>query len=375
MGMTWYAADWMTALLRPVRLPLTVRRASYSLQGGTFDADLDLRDTRLSEADRRAMWDAVAPHTSSAVAIREDLTQGDEGPLTDRVMGEWRITRRYGSYQSGIVKLTGHCAPSYLKELMFAQNWRFVSIEPLGRAQLAVTNAFYSGQGNSSEGFGVNFVPGPDVTSSKRVPVNWTAGSLTYWDAVEELAEAGFEWTLEPGLTTESGVPVRVRRALRIQDPALRTVRDDIVLRAGPGMVVLDFDYETRAAPNDIWVLGAGSGAEQIVGRYEPNRPTGVSRLSKTVTASDIDKQAAADARARAVYTAERADDTVFTAVADMALLPGGGPRIGYSHPWQVDPSYAFPYGESGRVRVVGWDWSTPSPGARETVTLQLVKE
>jgi hypothetical protein len=375
MGVTWYVADWMTALLRPVRLPLTVRRASYSLQGGTFDADLDLRDSTLSAADREAMWDVVAPHTSSVVAVREDLTQGEGAPVTDRVMGEWRITRRHGSYRSGVVSLSGHCAPSYLKELMFAQNWRYAQVDPAYRIQLAITNAFYSGQGNSAEGYGVNFLPGPDATSPKRVPVNWTAGSLTYWDAVSEFAEAGFEWTLEPGLTSESGVPTRVRRALRIQDPVLRTPRDGIVFRAGPGRVIQDFTYETEAAPNDMWVLGAGSGESQWVGRHEYDRPTGVSRISHTVTASDLVTQAAVDARAKALLDAAQVDDQVFTATADMALLPGGGPRIGYSHPWQIDPSLSLPYGEEGRVRVVGWDWSTPAPGARETVQLQLVKE
>ena len=375
MGMTWYVADWMTALLRPVRLPLTVRSASYSLQGGRFDAEMDLRDTTLTAADRRAMWDAVAPHTTSVVAVREDLTQGEDAPLVDRAMGEWRITRRYGDYQSGIVKLTGHCAPSYLKELVFGQNWRYQSIDAGGRIQVAVRDAFYSGQGNSAEGAGVNLTPGTNVSSDKRVSVNWTAGSLTYWDAVKELCEAGFEWTLEPGLVSESGVPTRSRRLLRIQEPVLRTVRDDIVLRAGPGMVITDFEHSAETAVNDVWVLGAGHGEKQIVGRYEPNRPVGVSRISKTVTAPDLMTVATANARARAVYQAERADDQVFTATADMALLPGGGPRLGYSHPWQVDPSPGFPYGETGRVRVVGWNWSTPARGARETVTLQLVKE
>lgn len=379
MAMTWFACDFMTARIKPMRLPLVVRQASYSLAGGSFDATLDMRDSSYTTADLRAMWDAVAPGVSSVAAVRENLSTTEGGPTQDAAMGEWWITGRKGRYRSGLVQITGVCLPSYLQHVQFAQNWRYVAIDPLGRAQEAIKAAFYSGQANSATGQGVVLTPGTDLSSPKRVATSWTAGSLTYWDAVEELSSAGFEWTIAPGLVTESGVPVRMSRLLRIQEPVLRTTRDGIVLRAAaPGTepgVILDFDYDQQVAPNDLWILGAGSGDSQIVGRAELDRPTGVPRISAGTTSRDTVSRADLNRRALAELRSLRHDDRVFEATADMEMLPGGGPRIGYSHPWEVDPAPGFPLGETGRVRVVGWSWSTPPAGQRETATLQLVRE
>ena len=84
MGMTWYAVDWMTALIQPTRLPLHVKRAGYDFRGGRFEATLDLRDQSLTNADRAHVRALTVPGQSSIAGLRENLTSGQSTVLTDR---------------------------------------------------------------------------------------------------------------------------------------------------------------------------------------------------------------------------------------------------------------------------------------------------
>lgn len=380
MELIYYAADFATGDLYPQELPLRGVELSSSLEVGELSATLDLREM-VDEGDYRGSWEVIKliqAGASTIVPVRAGIT----APTGDVsiAMGEWWITRVVRSQSSPIVHIHGVELTGYLAHTLAMHNVKG-TFDPMAKAAEQIGRAFTVDQ------------PIPvavDVgswSSSMSVQVDLDAAQQSYLDVVQALqGERLFEWTIATSLEMDGDVPVRVQRTVQMGAPALRIERLDVAVEATPEGVapaaVLDVsvvsDVSTRAS--DLYLWGAGHGAAQLRARARMDLPSRWPRLGRSSSAVGITSAAVLNTEAWRLWF--RTYDPVFqpfTVEALMDLLPGGGPRVGHVYPWIKAESLAVPEAVAdtadARVRVLEWSWQQPSPGARETATLKLVRE
>ena len=381
MELSFVPVDFITGNLFPQELPLEGVQLSSSLEGGRFSATLDLR-RMVDETDFRGSAEVVSmlqPGATSIVPIQE--AKDAAGDPLFVALGEWWLTSVTRSYQGDVLSLNGVEVTGYPDHTLMMHDLRADSVDPIATAREQLERAFTVAQPAP-----ISFDPQSWVSQTgKRTAVDWTAGQVQYGRVVESLRDdTNFEWHIETGLVLSGGAPSRVTRTLVMGEPTIRRPRDGValeVLRSGRGSII-DFDQDSDVGKRafDFWTWGAGSGKKQLRARIQYTPPARWPRLSRSYSASGMAKQEALNREARRAHA--RSFNPVyqpFKAVGVMDRMAGGGPRVGYVHPWIVEPSLGHPYEvkdeDGARVRIVEWEWSQPDPGEPELVTLQLVRE
>lgn len=383
MELIYYTAAFASGDLSQMELPLEdVTLSSGITSPGELSATLDLRAcvdraAPLAEqhADAAAVLDLLKPGARTIALIRENLTTGDTGSV-DKAMGEWLIDRIDVRHGDPVVRIHGVELAGYARHCVITRNWTLTNTDPVATFRQVMADMWTSGQPSTIQ---VDVGSGGS-TAVARQDFKVVAGATTYESALQELASDQFEWRIVSTVQASGGVPTRMVRTLQLRAPLILTDRTadiavEVVTPGTPG-VTSAVDFAATIALEDqcydLWAFGAGSGAKQVTARVQQTIPSGMPRLSRTWTSRRHLSQSSLTREARAV--AARMDPAFepFTVVADMGLMPGGGPRVGDRYWCARTPSLSMPTPETFTARVVSWQWTQPRPGERETVTLTM---
>lgn len=358
----FYPTQFITGKISPVELPLRSVSCGggFGDKPGTLSAQLDLRevsgrpDGDWASAEMKALQGWLKPGLFSIVGIRET-------PAGQDVLSEWLITATTSQYSDPIVQISGAEITSYLTMDVLRQTQKERSGDTMRAAQALIIDHFHD--------IGQIWSPG-EATSTIRQPIDLTQHAVTTAEAVRTLQGDDWEWLCDVYVTNES-----VTRQLKFAQPTVATIRDDVVLEATrPGEVPASVaDYQTEDHIEDLtvdlWCWGAGQGSgqvrEQIIGTATPGQP----HMGAAFSATDALTREQLRREGQRALTQMR--KRAFTAEVYVDRLPRT-PRVGDVYHWRTDGSISMPDAETGRVRVLGWQWSKPSPGQRETITLSL---
>lgn len=377
MELSFIPTDFLTGKFRTLDLPLENVTMSSSVEVGSFSADLDLRRI-VNDGDwvgAKHVLDAIQPGATTIVPVRQDLTAGHYNTV-DKAMGEWMVTDVQKTHASPVVKIVGMEFTGYTRLNVVTRNWKVTGVDPVKTARELLTDLMTSGQT-------VAFDPNEWVSANGlKTDFEAQAGSVTYWDAIRDLAADDFEWHVDTNVLGANGIPTGVQRWLRFGEPTIRIPRDDVALEfVTPGKrpaAGLDMTggNPIEAHCYDLWAFGSGAGTDQVKYRLQRDLPVRFPRLSRTFVARDVLKLNQLKGETRREMRRMNPVLIHFTATASMDLLPGGGPRVGHVYPFFREPSISMPTSESGgHVRVLEWEWSQPRPGEDEVAKLTLVRE
>lgn len=382
MELSFVPADFSTGDLFPQELPLELVRLGSRLGGGPFSARLDLR-RMVDRDDLRGSAEIINMLQEGATSIVpiQAATDANGNPLSV-ALGEWWLSKVVRSPGSPYLQLTGVEVPGYLDHVLMMHTLRADSVDPIATAREQIAAAFTVAQPAP-----IAFNPQSWVSQTgARTAVDWSAGQNMFGRVVESLRGGDlFEWHVDTGLSLDSnGAPTRVTRTLVMGEPTIRRPREGVALeylKNGRGSIT-DFTVEGDVANRafDFWTWGGGSGAKQLRARIQYTPPRRWPRIARTYAAPGVNKQEALNREARRAHA--RSYNPVyasFPATGVMDRMAGGGPRIGYVHPWLVEPTLSYPTPiteeDGARVRIVEWSWTQPTALVRETTTLQLVRE
>ena len=372
MGMTpaYYLADFMTGqMLGPV-LPLESVSLSSSFQPGQFSAQLDMRKATDSFAEAKNLLDMFRAGKCTLVPVLEGLSNGHAAPLQSRALGEWWISDVTATHSDPVVTLSGPEFAGYFKHLLVTQTWKgsfsaWALVRDMMREATRTDQAISFTTGSGSGG------PTVDVEIEKS--------KVDYWSAIESARdgdENGFEWRVGLTLNQDGIAPYSVTRTLQLGAPDLRFhqlgITLEIVTPGSPPASALDMT-RTRsetAAASTIYGFGVGAGVDQVTAWTSRSRVPGEPGKSKMITVQDAKYPALKRATSRALTKATPEDRVFSVHMPTDRYIPSPGAVWS----WIQEPSWSMPERVEGTVRVLGWSWSSPSPGAQDVYTLDLVE-
>lgn len=368
MELTYYLADFESGNLIDT-VPLESVRLSSSLQPGMFSASLDLRKTRRSMSEARALLNRMRYGATTLVPIREGISTGPGNVPVSRELGEWWITAAAGTYRDPVVQLSGIEFAGYTKHLLNAEPIKGKLLDPVVTARQLLSLAF-----NYSQSVAVNLQSWNSHTDAK-VEVDLQDATETYWNAIADLqaAEGGpFEWMIRSGLVQDGWIPSRVTRTLEVGQPILAFNRPDITLEVAStgkaSLIDASWGWDQENDATDVAGVGAGAGKDQV-GPYSEGRARKPGEPAKSRLATDRTAKTEAILRRtlRAALSRLSPDEVV-----QPATMPADRytPRTGEVYTWETDASWTRP-AESGTARCVGWSWTSQSPDRYE---LELVR-
>ena len=124
------------------------------------------------------------------------------------------------------------------------------------------------------------------------------------------------------------------------------------------------------AAASTIYGFGVGAGVDQVTAYTSRSRVPGEPGKSKMITVQDAKYPALKRATSRALAKATPEDRVFSVHMPTDRYIPSPGAVWS----WIQEPSWSMPERVEGTVRVLGWSWSSPSPGAQDVYTLDLVE-
>lgn len=376
MDVTVYPGAMMTGDLHSRELRLDGLTVARSLrEPGTMTATLDLRrmvtgDTWADKlADSQRILDMIWPGRSTLSVIRQGLASGTEGALSSRTMGEWWITRLDIDHRSPIVRISGVEWRGYAWHQVITRDWKYDSANAATVARNLMTALTTEGQSMALTLAGAG-------STTAYVPVDWTTAGTTYGDALRDLEGDGtMEWTVDARLrlAPDGIVPTGIERVFVTGVPTITRDRGyEVVLdMVAPGtepstLLGLTDSQDATATCYDMWAIGSGSGASQLVERSTVTPPPGHPRLSRVVSRPDIRKRAAL--RREAAQSRARMSSTrAFAATVRSRMALPGAPILGEVVTIDREPSLSMPTPERFRARILGWSWAAPRAGELET--------
>ena len=368
VGMRYLVADFITGDLFPLELPLRDVVVGSSVDIGEMRCTLDMREV----VDTTGDWVDEARYVQEMLrAGTSSIIVQDEG--TGRV-DEWWIVDVVRSHADPVISITGLEFPAYLRQDVL-QTARAGTFDPVSLTRVLLAESLSRTGQEFSFSFGAG---GSSLTGS----VEWRAGSISYWDALEELrGDDLFEWRIDTTLVTQGGVPAGVKRMLNIGVPQITQDHPEVVLEAvtpGDGAAGLhDFreDDPVTARASEVWGFGSGYGQDQPTYKYDRPRVARMPRLGVTFQARDADTQARLNRAGWKALGRMHPDKASFDVVADLDVLPAGGPTVGDVY-WMIRrPSLSVPLAETFRVRVLAWERTPDRPGSVHTATLTMRRE
>lgn len=367
---TYYLADLQTGVLYGETLPLEKVSLSSSLEPGRFSAMLDMR--KLGElGDGYRVRDLLLNGKCTLVPILEGLSTGVGNPPTSRVLGEWWISEVEDSPPSPFLTLSGPEFAGYAQEVLLATSRKSAALDPVGLAGDLLTELYTTGQSIVVDVQG--------WANAARVPVDFRAATVTYWDAISDLqgAEgAPFEWMIRTTLELDGWAPRRVIRTWVVGQPRLAVDVPSVTLElAAPGQGPASLTGFSRGRSEHrsaslIYGWGAGAGIDQL----GPTSAARVRQVGEPVKSRMVSDRSALTIpvlarQTRAALTRATPAEQVFPAVMPTDRYI---PRTGDVYSWRVDPQWTRP-AESGSRRCVGWSWK--SGQAHDVYELQLTEE
>ena len=370
MELTYFAADFLTGNLLGPELPLSNVQMSKALDGdGSFSAELDMRQVEREDAPNwellRTYITATQPAMVTVAAVRENMTAGSLGGYVDRVEGEFLIRFRRRSHGSPILQLQGIDLRGYFSRRRVERTWNG-SVDVLLAARQILQHACTDGQKLQLT------ITGDDSCGVVQ-PVRYIAGQSMAGQALKELqGDQLWEWSI---ISTFNRSASRIDRQAVFAKGSYQVQRPDVVLEARtpgtpPGSV-----YDVLSPDDMDWYAidirgwGSGSGASQIRADYSQPRQTGFPVLSQIYTSSDKLSKAQLQREVDRIARQHHVSRRPYTMLARVDYLPGGD-KLGWVCTWLKEPSLGWPTGETGTVRITGWSWSEPAPGAEELITL-----
>lgn len=374
MGVSYYAATWLTGEMYARELPLTEVKGSSRLslrQPGTFSANLNLHSL-IDPDSPLSYWEQVADLYQLLRAGRFSIVpaRGSEAATVTvgTPIGEWWINDVGRQHYSPIVELSGVEYPGYCAENVVAKKWRDRKTDVVKTCRQMLADLANYNQ--------TQYISFPLAESAILGEVDVKAGSVSVLDAVRELQGDGFEWTLELGMTGYVVTRKWVWGAPKLRTPRLDTVLE-LTTEGGDSASVLDLreDEATAQECHNLFAFGGGAGASQPMVEVAKPRQGDMPQLSRTVTASDVQTKAQLGREAARAMADLSPSKLPLRVAASPDRLPADGPQLGDVYTWIKEPSMSMPWGEKGQVRVVGWDWQPAATGQPELYTLELERE
>ena len=370
MTPAYYLADFMTgSMLGPV-LPLESVSLSSSFQPGHFSAGLDMRKATSSFREANVLLDMLRAGKCTLVPVLEGLSNGHAAPLQSRALGEWWISDVKATHSNPVVQLSGPEFAGYFKNLLVTATWKG-SYEAWHLVRDMMREATRTDQRislSTGEGRG-----GP------LIDVEIEKSKVDYWSAIESARDGdanGFEWRIGLVLNQNEAAPFAVGRSLQLGAPDLRFhqlgITLDLVTPGTRPASALDMT-RTRSessAASTIYGFGMGAGTDQVSAWTSRSRVSGEPGKSKVITVRDAKYPALKRATARALAKATPEERVFSVTMPTDRYVPSPGAVWS----WVREPSWSMPDRAEGRVRVMGWSWRSPAPGAMDAYTLDLVE-
>jgi hypothetical protein len=294
-----------------------------------------------------------------------------EGDEPFRVLGEWWISVLNLTYSDPVVRLSGPEWVGYAKETITTRSW--VGEEDAFRALRNLLAQIKDFDQTIQLTVGLE-------RAGFTIDVDIREGDSDYWTAIQSLQdgpEGQFEWRIEPSLDMVNGAPRGVLRNLRMAAPEFRVDRTDITLElVTPGKTpatLTEFTrtYSEHQAASTIYGRGGGMGASQLRASSSRSLAEGEPAKTRLITVRDAVKTSTLRRATRAALRAQRSRDRVFqvTMPTDWYM-----PVVGEVYSWRREPSWSKPETYSFEQRCVGWAWSSPRDGVRDSFTVDLVE-
>lgn len=369
MGLRYLVADFITGELFPLELPLRDVTVGSSVDIGELRCTLDMREV----VDTTGDWVDEARYVQEMLrAGTSSIIVQDEG--TGRV-GEWWIVDVVRDHQDPVITITGREFPAYLRQDVLQTHRKVVSADPVSLTRVLLAESLRRTGQEFSFVFGSG---GSSLTAS----VEWRAGSISYWDALEELRGNDlFEWRIDTTLVTESGLLSSVRRVLNIGVPRITQDHPEVVLEAvtpgdpPAGLHGFREDDPVTARASEVWGFGSGYGPDQPTYKYDRPRLSRMPRLGVTFQARDADTQARLNRAGWKALGRMHPDKAAFDVTVDLDVLPAGGPTVGDVY-WVIRrPSLSVPVAETFRARVLAWERTPDSEDAAHAAALTMRRE
>lgn len=369
MGLRYLVADFITGNLFPLELPLRDVVVGSSVDVGELRCTLDMREVVDTTGDwvdeARYVQEMLRAGTSSIIIQDEDTGRVDE----------WWIVDVVRDHQDPVIALTGREFPAYLRQDVLQTSRKGSSVDPVALTRALLAESLL----RTGQELAFSFGSGG---SSLTTPVDWRAGSVSYWDALEELRGNDlFEWRIDTKLVTQGGAPVGVTRTLNIGVPRITQDHPEVVLEAvtpgDPPVGLHGFreDDPVAARASEVWGFGAGFGKDQPTYKYDRPRVSRMPRLGVTFQARDADTHALLNRAGWKALGRMHPDKAAFDVTVDLDVLPAGGPTIGDVY-WVIRrPSLSVPVAETFRARVLAWRRTPDNGGAMNTAELTMRRE
>ena len=369
MGLRYLVADFITGELFPLELPLRNVTIASSIDIGEMKCTLDMREVVDVSGDwvdeARYVQEMLRAGTSSIIVQDEDTGRVDE----------WWIVDVLRDHVDPVIAISGREFPAYLRQDVLQTSWKGDGVDPVALTRALLAESLL----RTGQEFSFAFGSGG---SSLTTPVDWRAGSISYWDALEELRGNDlFEWRIDTTLVTQSGIPSSVRRLLNVGVPAITQDHPEIVLEAvtpgdpPAGLHGFREDDPVTARASEVWGFGSGYGPDQPTYKYDRPRVERMPRLGVTFQARDADTHALLNRAGWKALGRMHPDKAAFDVTVDLDVLPAGGPTIGDVY-WVIRrPSLSIPVAETFRARVLAWQRTPDSEGAAHTAVLTMRRE
>ena len=270
------------------------------------------------------------------------------------VIGEWVIWRFTREHGASTIPVTGFEWDDYPQYRSIHTTFKHTATDAGVLHRAALIDSYGMFQPGDAE-----IVQVPAVSFGQAVEMNKPMRSGYYSDIVRDLDALGLaEWRVVPSVTWGGGVPVKVTRTVRYQQPILSSPHPDPLVKPGDGarggnVTAFSRAYDFDRKQGAVVAVGAGKGGKQRLSLKRMGDYISRGHIANTrhIRFSEEYSQEVLGQKAQHLLDSSQDPWEPAQATVDARRL-STLPVIGGVHDVSVGPTWMYPEGGSWQMRV-----------------------